>query len=90
MLTDTVATSTGIADSDPITDFDVYPNPAADRIIIGMRNPIPAAISVSDMTGRVLIERKPDSSPYTLETDILTPGLYIVTVGGISRRICIR
>jgi hypothetical protein len=60
---------------------DVYPNPATDFIRVSLDNPeddIEGRVSVTDLSGRVLLERAFENGDIELNITHLDPGLYIV------------
>lgn len=97
MMTDTGAitdtTASGVATTPAMqTGYEIYPNPASDMISIDAHTP-PAteAITVSDMTGRVLIEKViPGAYHIALMVNMLAPGIYTARVNDEVRKICIR
>ena len=96
MLTDTSAvidTATGIARlAAAQKGFEVYPNPASDKIFIDSYLPSAAyEVTISDMAGRKLInENMKGNSQQIIDVRTLAPGLYLIVAGGTTHKISIR
>lgn len=56
-----VGTGTGVNEIPALKVFDVYPNPARDRVNVNLRfdRTLEVQISVSDLSGRIVMERMP-------------------------------
>ena len=75
-----------VAETMPLDDLSIYPNPAHSELNISWRNTRSAGIRLFDLTGR-LIKQIPEAfSGHIIEVSGLTPGLYILQVGGIQYR----
>jgi hypothetical protein len=61
------------------SNYNVYPNPASDFINIETEI-IPEKISVLDLTGRVLLETKPDNNITQISISNLPGGIYFIEI----------
>jgi hypothetical protein len=62
-----------------LPDFDLYPNPARDRVML--RAPLPIqTVRVLDATGRVMLEERAGSELVEIGIEQVTPGAYLVEV----------
>lgn len=77
-------------------DFSVYPNPFTDQLTVSFAEatPGPVRISLTDLTGRLLLEQNTTVASGTIrlfETAALRPGMYMLRVssenGTVSKRI---
>ncbi len=61
-------------------NFSIYPNPAKASIKINFDNPSNHSVSISviDMTGRLIIQTKPDGNSTDLNTENYSPGIYFI------------
>jgi hypothetical protein len=64
----------------------LYPNPASGELFISSA-PIGSDISISDMSGRVLLNEKINSENQKIDVSSLKSGVYLAKVGGIVRKI---
>ncbi|MFN3405751.1 MAG: putative Ig domain-containing protein [Cytophagaceae bacterium] len=70
-------------------DMNVYPNPAADRIIISTKSHIDATVDLLDFTGKVLYsanERLSDNLEINLDELNINPGMYYLNVRSSDKR----
>ncbi|THH34597.1 T9SS type A sorting domain-containing protein [Neolewinella litorea] len=72
-------------------DFDLYPNPAHDRVTVGLAAFAgqPVVVELRSLTGAVMLRRSlsaDDSPTATLEVDRLPPGAYLVSVSSPTGR----
>lgn len=66
-------------------DFNVYPNPFNDHIIITMENDQTSEVIITDMTGKEVFKHKFNSELINVDLSTLSAGQYIVTINnGIS------
>ena len=62
-----------------LPDFDLYPNPARDRVML--RAPLPIqTVRVLDATGRMMLEERAGSELVDIGIEQVTPGAYLVEV----------
>lgn len=78
----------GIAEEDPSTEMNIYPNPVNSILTINAQwsNSTTAEISVEDMLGRTFITQRANISNSTLNEKLdvknLPCGTYIITIKG--------
>ncbi|KKL97041.1 hypothetical protein LCGC14_1838460, partial [marine sediment metagenome] len=60
--------------------FKLYPNPATDRAIVEFVGESAVGVSLIDMTGKILINKKVTSEQVILNTSQLKRGFYIISV----------
>ena len=66
-------------------DIQVYPNPATDMVTISVDNMVPDepfTITVVDVTGRKMLEKKSSSPQSTIDVTQWPSGVYFVRIGG--------
>jgi hypothetical protein len=87
----------GLASSEAAGVFDLYPNPASDKVILSLHNGIFSGsekVLVYDFSGRVIIEFTVNSQLTALSLDKFAPGIYYVKVVGeketVSRKLIVR
>jgi ELWxxDGT repeat protein len=84
-----VENSTSITNS-KVNEFSLYPNPAVDVVNLNLEKPFytQMPVSISDISGRVLIYSQlgASQSSIQLNTSTLSKGIYIVEVGGLSKK----
>ena len=76
--TDTTSTLVKSIASELLPDVQIYPNPASEQITVegrGITN-----IVLSDMTGKMVLDRKASSKKCLLDISGLAPGIYIAEV----------
>lgn len=61
-------------------DFKIYPNPAEDRLYIQHAGQGSAAYTITDITGRTLLEAPLQTGNNSINISMLKPGLYIVRI----------
>jgi hypothetical protein len=57
--------------------LNTFPNPASDNLFIESNDPI-ETIEIKDLTGRIVLEMKPQKSKVEIETTGLTSDLYFL------------
>ncbi|MEL6772242.1 MAG: phosphodiester glycosidase family protein [Bacteroidota bacterium] len=64
------------------TAFEVFPNPAADRLTLAFETPLtrPASVSVLDVLGRVVAQTEITGARSTIALPDLAPGRYVLRV----------
>lgn len=91
----TASTSNAIASSVGIEDininFSIYPNPVTEKLTIDAGVIVKANITLTDLSGRVVISSKMNQSLYQMDVSTLADGVYMIKVeyGGksITRKI---
>ncbi|MBU0765401.1 MAG: T9SS type A sorting domain-containing protein, partial [Bacteroidetes bacterium] len=62
-------------------DFEVYPNPADDRITVRMNNAgMPFVAVVADITGKELLEAESETGLLQIDCSKLKPGMYSLII----------
>lgn len=75
-----------VTNSDETGDVIVYPNPAQNHIRIKSSNPEKTTLLILSMNGQVLINK--DYYPEDMiDISHLAPGLYVVKIGNITKKI---
>ncbi|MDZ4793059.1 MAG: T9SS type A sorting domain-containing protein [Bacteroidota bacterium] len=70
-------------------EFVFYPNPARDKIIVaGNLNGL-ASIRLTDLSGKIIIEKNSVATPATINLPRLPAGIYILRVNQVSRKLII-
>lgn len=78
---------TSARDAAPVPGLTLYPNPAADRLVVKSADGslFEGRIRIFDMMGAELLSAKPDGEEsQTLNVGALPPGAYFVRIGGAS------
>jgi hypothetical protein len=73
----------GIGENQAAAGFELYPNPATDRVFISFRDEIEGGsveFSVIDLNGRIVKSSILNTNDQELMTNDLTPGIYLVRV----------
>jgi hypothetical protein len=71
----------GIPDISPAGAFELYPNPATDKVVITLKEtipPKPIKVLIMDAQGKILGERKLNKQVTELDMDQFSPGIYYV------------
>lgn len=71
------------------TSWSLFPNPAQDELTINSTNAIGKAIRISDITGRLVLDRQVSDETMTIGIADLPSGIYIVTVGDFSTKLIV-
>jgi hypothetical protein len=58
----------------------VYPNPATDHLVVEGLGPSGAMLTLSDLQGRPVVQRKVNASSTTLDISSLSDGIYTLSV----------
>jgi len=60
----------------------IYPNPVADKLSVYFYHPktTPAFYQISDISGKIIREEKITADLFSISTDNITPGTYILTI----------
>ena len=72
------------------SEIEIYPNPANDFVTIKTHNNIGDLITISDISGRMLITEEVTDDDIQINIADLTKGLYIIKVGDKSEKLIIR
>ncbi len=72
------------------SEIEIYPNPANDFVTIKTHNNIGDLITISDISGRMLITKEVTDDDIQINIADLTKGLYIIKVGNKSEKLIIR
>jgi hypothetical protein len=72
------------------TDLFIYPNPASGKILVTGKLQTGENIRVTDMSGRVIYEKKIVTRPATVLLPPLPPGVYLVQHNGMAQKLFIR
>jgi hypothetical protein len=76
----------GIEESANHSDnFEIYPNPASEQLIIGNNNYLPGNIVISNLLGEVLLKSEMQSKAITIDISNLPQGLYFLKIGNESK-----
>lgn len=71
--------------------FSVIPNPAHDRITIaGLQQPGPQALTIRDISGKIVCSKTVSQIPASVQLPALIPGVYIVELSGRVQKLVIR
>lgn len=84
-----VINTIGVAETEASALFTMSPNPGEDMVSISGL-PFRRTVSVSDATGRVLVQRAVQADRLQLDVRDWTPGLYFVRVDGMTQRLIVR
>ena len=78
----------GIGDSETASQFTAYPNPAQDVLTVESKDDI-SRIRVSNMVGKIILDKKINSKEHTINTNNFVPGIYILetTINNQTRSI---
>jgi len=60
--------------------FELYPNPAAQYLIIDRELAIPATLNICNTTGQVVLQQKIDKTSHVVNIAELATGLYSVKI----------
>lgn len=71
---------TGIAASPHKAKVNLYPNPVEDQLYVDMNKAGHYTISISDVTGRVLLEESFDEAVFSMDTRRFAGGVYTLTL----------
>jgi hypothetical protein len=80
---------TGIFLYSELNKIQIYPNPANGELFISSA-PIGSEISISDMSGRVLLTEKINSNNHKIDVSNLKSGIYLAKIGDEFRKILIQ
>lgn len=72
------------------SEVEIYPNPANDFVTIKTHNNIGDLITISDISGRMLITEEVTADDIQINIADLVKGLYIIKVGNKSEKLIIR
>ncbi|MFZ1691683.1 MAG: T9SS type A sorting domain-containing protein [Flavobacteriales bacterium] len=64
------------------TDFQIFPNPATDRIVL-QQAPIGAGARIHDLEGRLSLTQRITSPNETIDVQQLAPGIYLFSIDGM-------
>ncbi|MEX1189744.1 MAG: T9SS type A sorting domain-containing protein [Bacteroidia bacterium] len=85
-----IENTTGITNYEE-NEFSLYPNPAADVVNLNIKKSFNSQmlVTIADISGRVLIYSQLDASQSSIQlnTSTLAKGIYIIEVGGLSKKI---
>ena len=70
--------NTSVYQSSSEIEFNIYPNPTSEHTVIHSNDNQPYLITVTDVSGQIIIEKLISEPDYTLNTADLSPGLYFV------------
>ncbi len=76
----TTPTPTGIKTSNVILDFNLYPNPTKNSILVTSQFDVDKTIIVTDITGRVLVNKKIAESNFLIDLSSYNNGIYFITL----------
>lgn len=78
----TVQGTTAISENQQLSDISIYPNPATDRINIKAGSELPGTLySITDQSGREVLNGKLDGVNTSLDISYLSKGFYFLKVG---------
>ena len=83
-----VANEPGPELPEPATEFQIYPNPAADRITVEASG-MDEEVVLYDLLGRVVRRGRVVAGKAVLDTARLPVGVYVVRVGGKSQLVTV-
>lgn len=72
----------GINNINEIENFNIYPNPSKDRIVITCTNNIMVKMSIYNITGELLIKSELNSKRNEVDLSTLVKGIYIIKLTG--------
>jgi photosystem II stability/assembly factor-like uncharacterized protein len=72
-----------------VNQLSVYPNPASEEIFIDNAS-VGSEISISDISGRVLLNKTVQNSKQGIDISSLSTGIYLVKVGQEMRKISVK
>ncbi|MDI9340321.1 MAG: T9SS type A sorting domain-containing protein [Sediminibacterium sp.] len=75
-----VSACTGLTENSALGNVKIYPNPSQGILNIEMKNGLNKTIEVSDLSGRVLIEKEFNTDNCSLDLSLLAKGIYQVKV----------
>lgn len=83
-LTKKVLSLVGQPEQNAENNFTVYPNPANDRLNIGMKQGEAGLIRIFDATGKTVYQSKPENTTANIAIDLngFKPGMYVVELWG--------
>ncbi len=71
--------------------FSIIPNPAQDRIsITGIIPPGTHPLVIHDISGKLVYSQTISQLPVTIQLPAMSPGIYLIKVDGISKKLVIR
>ena len=64
----------------------VYPNPAADYVVVNCLDGIPSAVTIFDALGRPVLHSYPQTERFELELEYLKSGQYTLVIDASNKR----
>lgn len=80
MVTQNVDACTGLSKNGALSGLSVYPNPTSSALTVELNNNLAKTITVSDLTGRVIMTASNNNSKIDLNLNELANGVYYVKV----------
>lgn len=74
--------SVGIHNIDEYEYFDIYPNPARDRIVIAGANNMEMTIAIYSLLGELLMKQNLENSKNVIDISALSTGMYMIKLTG--------
>jgi hypothetical protein len=77
----------GVAENKEVAALKAWPNPACETLIVGCgQQHVGALLVITDMQGREVLRRTVTAEREVLNTDMLAPGMYQVTLQSATAR----
>lgn len=70
----------------PSAGFSIYPNPASDQFMVNLKGIQPVSLSIFSVNGAILYKKSVSEPTFTLSTDGMDKGIYLVQVIGKDQR----
>lgn len=70
--------------------FTIYPNPATDKITVRLAAYQHSSLRLSDISGKLLLQKQLVNAVTEIRLPVLAPGIYIVEVNDVSQKLVIR
>lgn len=70
--------------------FSFYPNPAKKELYILREHPAPAVLKLMDLSGKILLQQKLQSTQFRLSVPELAAGIYLLSIDGEVKKLLIR
>ncbi|MBI3137890.1 MAG: T9SS type A sorting domain-containing protein [Sphingobacteriales bacterium] len=71
-------------------DFIFYPNPAGNEVHIIRRSPLTALLKLSDLAGRVVMQKQVHTKEINLTLSRVARGIYLLSIDGLVKKLEIR
>jgi len=72
------------------TDFEIYPNPAKNKITLIRTKPGTAFIKLFDISGKLILQKQVINNPATIHLPGLFPGIYFIQLGEKTMKLIIQ